>query len=54
MEEEEDIVVELSMTASQVKTLQWILLCWLGQYEENESSTYKIDAVAIFKALEEI
>jgi hypothetical protein len=51
---EDDIVVELSMNASQLRTLRWILLCWLGQYEENEGSIYKIDARAIFDALEEV
>lgn len=49
---EEDIVVELGMTASQLRTLRWVLLCWLGQYEENEGSIYKYDARAIFDALD--
>jgi len=50
----EGIVVELSMTASQLRTLRWILICWLGQYEDNEGSIYKVDARAIFDALEEV
>ena len=49
---EEDIVVELGMTASQLRTMKWILICWLGQYECNEGSVYKTDARAIFDALE--
>jgi len=49
---EEDIVVELGMTASQLRTLKWILICWLGKYEDNEGSIYKADAQAIQNALE--
>lgn len=52
--EAEDIVVELSMNASQLRTLRWILMCWLGKYEDNEGSIYKEDARAIFNALEEV
>ena len=48
----DDIVVELSMNASQLRTLKWILICWLGKYEENEGSIYKTDARAIYEALE--
>lgn len=47
-----NIVVELSINASQLRTLRWILICWLGRYEDDESSVYKVDAQAIFNALE--
>ena len=49
---EDDLVVTLEMTKSQFTTLRWILICWLGQYEDNEGSIYKYDARAIFDALE--
>lgn len=48
---EEDIVVELGMTTSQLHTMKWILVCWLGKYNYNESSVYKEDAQAIYNAL---
>jgi len=48
---ENDVVVELCMTARQVQTLQWILLCWLGKYEGTEWSVYREDSQAIFDAL---
>jgi hypothetical protein len=51
---EDDIVIELSMNVSQLRTLRWILTCWLKQYEANEGSIYKIDARAIFDALGEV
>lgn len=51
---EDNIVVELSMTGSQVETLHWILKCWLKQYESNESSRHKVNAQAIYNAIEEI
>mgnify|MGYP003524898375 CR=1 FL=1 len=51
-EQEDEIVVELGMTASQFKTLRWVLICWLGQYGTNESSKYKKDVEAMSSALE--
>ena len=54
MAEEDEIVVSLEMTKSQFTTLRWILICWLGQYEDNEGSIYKYDARAMFDALEEV
>lgn len=51
---EDNIVVELGMTGSQVETLHWILKCWLNQYEDNESSVHKNNAQAIYNALEGI
>ena len=53
-DEEEEIVVELGMTASQLKSLRWVLICWLGQYESGEGSQLKSDVLAIHMALEEI
>lgn len=49
---DDEVVVELGMTAGQVQTLQWILKCWLKQYESSESSEHKINALAIYEALE--
>ena len=49
---EEDIVVELCMTASQLNSLRWVLICWLGQYEAGEGSQLKSDILAIHTALE--
>ena len=50
--EDTTIVVELGMTASQFKTLRWVLICWLGQYGTNECSKYKTDVEALSAALE--
>jgi hypothetical protein len=50
--EDTEIVIELGMTASQFKTLRWVLICWLGQYGENEFSKYKTDVEALSNALE--
>lgn len=49
---DEEIVVELCMTASQLKSLRWVLICWLGQYESGEGSQLKSDVLAIHLALE--
>lgn len=51
--EDETIVIELGLTASQFKTLRWVLICWLGQYGSNEFSKYKDDVKAMSEALEE-
>ena len=50
--EDTTIVIELGLTASQFKTLRWVLICWLGQYGANEFSKYKDDVEAISAALE--
>ena len=50
--EDEEIVIELGLTASQFKTLRWVLICWLGQYGSNEFSKYKKDVEAMSSALE--
>lgn len=52
VEEEEEIVIELGLTASQFKTLRWVLICWLGQYGANEFSKYKKDVENMSNALE--
>lgn len=51
-EQEEEIVIELGLTASQFKTLRWVLICWLGQYGANEFSKYKTDVENMSNALE--
>jgi len=51
---EEDVVVELCMTARQVQTLRWVLICWLRQYEDKEWSVYREDSQAIFEALQDV
>ena len=53
-EQDEEIVAELGMNASQVKSLRWVLICWLGQYGNNEGSALKNDIEAIHYALEEV
>lgn len=50
--EDTEIVIELGLTASQFKTLRWVLICWLGQYEANEGSVMKEDVRNISDALE--
>lgn len=52
--EDEEVVAELGMTASQLKSLRWVLICWLGQYEVGEGSQLKSDILAIHGALEEV
>lgn len=52
--EEEEIVAELGMTASQLRSVRWVLICWLGQYESGESSELKRDILAVHLALEEV
>ena len=39
-EEEVDpkIIVELGLNASQLCSLRWVLICWLGQYESGGGS----------------
>ena len=51
---EEPIIVELGLTARQMNSLMWILECWLKQYEDTESSDYKVDALSMLTALESV
>lgn len=48
------IVVELGLTKEQVQVLRWILICWLGKYEDSDSSVYKENASAIYEAIKEV
>lgn len=50
----DEVVVELGMTESQLQSLRWVLICWLGQYESGEGSQLKSDILAIHNALEGI
>ena len=52
--EEDPIVLELGMTKSQLESLRWVLICWLGQYESGEGSQLKSDVLAIHEALESV
>lgn len=54
IDEQQEIVVELALTESQLRTLRWVLICWLGRYESNEGSVYKNDVRAMSDALEGI
>lgn len=49
----ETVVCELALTRPEVQTLQWVLTCWLAQYETNEGSFYKTHAKNLHEVLEE-
>lgn len=50
----DDIVVELGLTKKQVKSLCWVLACWLKQYGASEGSLIKEHVTEIKEALEDI